>query len=109
MVVAPFWIVGDRVARISGKDERHRCIVEVRTSPATMQSPVVSCRLAWVKQNSGQTHHEPTQKEDASFISSQIPENSTPDLDQLLSASVHNESTFLANQPGKTCVVQAVV
>ena len=104
-MVAPLWIVGDRIARISGEDERHRRVIEVGTSPTTMRRPVVSGRFAWVEQNSSQTYHEPTQKEDASFISSQIPENSIPDLDQLLSASVQNESTFLANQSGKTYFV----
>ena len=42
------------------------------------------------------------QNEDASFMSSQMPENSTPELDQLRSASVQYFSAFGANQSGKT-------
>jgi hypothetical protein len=44
----------------------------------------------------------PVQNELASFMSSQIPSNSTPSALQLRSASVHHASVFGANQSGKT-------
>lgn len=48
------------------------------------------------------TYQDPSQNDDASFMSSQMPENSTPELDQLRSASVQYCSAFGANQSGKT-------
>jgi hypothetical protein len=44
----------------------------------------------------------PSQKLLASFMSSQIPSNSTPSADQLRNASVHQPVVPGANQSGKT-------
>lgn len=46
-------------------------------------------------------YQESLQKELGSFISSQIPEKSTPSSVQFLSASVHHACVFSANQSGK--------
>ena len=48
-------------------------------------------------------HQDPSQNELGSFISSQIPENSTPPVVlQFLNASVHQATLLFANQSGKT-------
>lgn len=49
------------------------------------------------------TNQEPSQKELTSFISSQIPENWTPAVNQSESSSVHQRCAFGENQSGKTC------
>ena len=67
-------------------------------SPGNRNGVLVFDRLAFVPQ-------EPSQNDDASFMSSQIPEKSTPLCDQLLSASVQYSSAFSENQSGKTCLV----
>lgn len=46
--------------------------------------------------------HEPTQNDDASFMSSQMPENSTPNALQFFSASVQYAVACSENQSGKT-------
>ena len=48
------------------------------------------------------THQVPSQKDETSFMSSQMPENSTPDSDQLVRASIQYDAAFSANQSGKT-------
>ncbi len=54
-------------------------------------------------QHSGNSaDQEPRQNDETSFISSQMPENSTPDLDQFVSASFHKLAAFSENQSGKT-------
>lgn len=47
-------------------------------------------------------YQEPSQKDEASFMSSHIPENRTPELDQFVRASAQYLSEFLENQSGKT-------
>ena len=42
------------------------------------------------------------QNEEASFMSSHMPENSMPPLDQFVSASVQKAVAFSENQSGKT-------
>lgn len=51
------------------------------------------------------TYHEPMQNDDASFMSSHIPEKFTPELDQLRRPSVQNAWVLFANQSGNTCMV----
>lgn len=46
--------------------------------------------------------HDPRQKEDGSFMSSQMPENSTPSSVQFFSASVQTAVLCSENQSGKT-------
>ena len=54
------------------------------------------------KNKKKRTDQDPSQNELASFMSSHIPEYSTPAALQLRSASAHHASVPFANQSGKT-------
>ena len=54
-----------------------------------------------------ETHQEPSHFEAGSLTSSQIPENSTPALDQFDKASVQYVRVFLENQSGNTWCLQS--
>jgi hypothetical protein len=56
-----------------------------------------------MEREGGAAYHEPWQNELISFMSSHRPENSIPELDQFVSASVHHAVVFSPNQSGKTC------
>lgn len=64
-------------------------------SPGNRKGVLVFDKLAPVP-------HDPSQKDDASFMSSQIPEKLTPLCDQLRRASVQYSSAFSENQSGNT-------
>ncbi len=95
---SPFRIVREKVAGFPGKDKRRGGVGQVSAASATTNSVLIPPHILPEKI----AHQEPTQNEDTSFMSSQIPENSMPALDQLVSASVQKAVAFSENQSGKT-------
>ena len=95
----PFREFRDRIPRGTRKNDRQRSVRQVSTSSAV---ELVSTLPAQCTEPYMKTHQDPVQNEETSFISSQMPENSTPESDQFLNASVQTASVLFANQSAKT-------